>query len=193
MQAFYINLDRRTDRRTEIEKEFADKGLTVERFAAIEYVPAGIGCNLSHIEVLKLARDRRYESVMIFEDDFQFLVTKEEWDQLIARLPERYDVVMLAYNLVSSTPHDETFHRVQEVQTTSGYIVHSRFYETLIMRWEEGARLFMESPHLDWCYILDQYWKPLQPGAEWFSYQTRVGKQRSGFSDLSRQFVERDT
>ena len=190
--AFYINLDRRTDRRVEAEKEFADMGLTVERFQAIEYTPTGIGCNLSHIAVLKLARERGYPSVMIFEDDFQFLVSKEEWNRLIACLPESYDVVMLAYNKVQPTEYNDILNRVQGAQTTSGYIVHSRFYDTLIARWEEGARLFIEQPHMDWVYILDQYWKPLQPNAEWFAFKTRIGKQRPGFSDLVGQYVEYD-
>jgi hypothetical protein len=190
--AFYINLDRRTDRRAEVEKEFADRGLVVERFPAIEYSPPTIGCNLSHIEVLKLARGRGYESVMIFEDDFQFVVSKEEWTQLIARLPKSYDVVMMGYNTIEPSPYDDTFVRVRGAQTTSGYIVHSRFYDTLIARWEEGAELFKQSPHLDWIYLLDQYWKPLQPNADWFAYKVRIGRQRPGFSDLAGQFVEYD-
>jgi hypothetical protein len=190
MHAFYINLDRRTDRRAEAEQEFAEKGLIVERFPAVEYTPGAIGCNLSHIEVLKIAKSRGYESVMIFEDDFQFLVSKEEWDLLIARLPASYDVVMVSYNMVRADPHDDTFDRVREAQTTSGYIVHSRFYDTLLARWEEGAKLFISHPHLDWVYILDQYWKKLQPESEWFAYKVRIGKQRPGFSDLRNAFVE---
>ena len=192
MHAFYINLDHRTDRRAEVEKEFEEKGLTVERFPATQYSPGAIGCNLSHIGVLNLAKERGYESVMIFEDDFQFLVSKSEWDDLIAKLPTSYDVVMISYNLVASTPHDDTFNRVREVQTTSGYIVHSRFYDRLIARWEEGARLFMQNPTMDWVYILDQYWKPLQPDAEWFAYKVRIGKQRHSFSDIAGRFAAHD-
>lgn len=193
MHAFYINLDHRTDRRAEVEKEFEEKGLTVERFSATQYSPGAIGCNLSHIGVLTTARGRGYDAVMIFEDDFQFLISKAEWDDLIAKLPSSYDVVMISYNLVASTPHDDTFHRVHEVQTTSGYIVHSRFYDRLIARWEEGTRLFMANPTMDWVYILDQYWKPLQADSEWFAYKVRIGKQRPSFSDIAGRFAERDT
>jgi len=189
MHAFYINLDRRIDRRLESEEEFRKMNLDVERFSAVEYSPPSIGCNLSHIEVLKLARSRGYASVMIFEDDFQFIVSKEEWDQLITRLPESYDVVMLSYNLIDATPHNETFDRVRGAQTTSGYIVHSRFYDTLIAKWEEGTRLFKENPAVHWVYLLDQYWKPLQPISEWYAFKTRIGIQRPSFSDLAGQFV----
>ena len=113
MNAFYINLERRIDRRSEVEEEFRDKFLQVERFPAIEYTPGTIGCNLSHIAVLKLAKARGYKSVMIFEDDFEFLVSKEQWEQLIAQLPASYDVVMLSYNMIRSTPHNGLFDHAQ--------------------------------------------------------------------------------
>jgi glycosyl transferase family 25 len=191
MHAFYINLDRRTDRRTEIEKELSDKGIDFERFPAIEFPYQGhIGCSLSHLTVLKIARERKYESVMVFEDDFEFLVSKEEWDQLIARLPKSYDVVMLGYNVMESLPYDDTFDQAVSVQTTSGFIVHSKFYETLINRWQEGVNRFVERPQEEWNYCCDQYWKALQPVSEWYVYKTRIGRQRAGFSDLAKNFVD---
>jgi len=190
MHAFYINLDRRTDRRAEVEKEFADKDLVVERFPAVEYTPPTIGCNLSHIEVLKLARARNYPSVMIFEDDFQFVVSKEQWTHLIAQLPETYDVVMMSYNTIQPSPYNDVFDRVRGAQTASGYIVHSRFYDKLIAQWEEGVELFKQNPGVHWVYLNDQYWKPLQPVSDWFAFKTRIGIQRPGFSDLAGGFVE---
>jgi glycosyl transferase family 25 len=191
--AFYINLDRRTDRRAMVEKEFADKGLNVERFKAIEHAYPGIGCTLSHVAVLKLARERGYESVMIFEDDFTFLVSKEEWDELYAELPDPYDVVMICKGIARAGIHfNETFDRVQEVQQAAGYIVHSRFYDRLISRLEEGSQKFIENPHLHWIYINDQYWKALQPVSEWFSFKKNIGRQQSGFSDLANTIVDYD-
>ena len=185
--AFYINLDRRTDRRAEIEKELADNGIVAERFPAIEHASGIIGCGLSHIAVLKLARERGYKSVMIFEDDFMFLDTDTSWK---SKIPTSYDIVMLAYHeLEPSTPHDEIFNRVRKVSTTSGYIVHSRFYDTLIARWEEGVRL-LEETGMHWFYGLDQYWNELSPRCEWYLFKTRIGKQRAGFSDLAGQFME---
>jgi glycosyl transferase family 25 len=189
MHAFYINLDRRADRRAEIESELANMEIDAERFRAIEHVFPAIGCTSSHVDVLKLARERGYESVMIFEDDFMFLVSKDEYDAAMSRLPASYDVVMLAFNMVSDSAYDETFTRVSDGQNASGYIVHSRFYDRLIDRLEEGLKLFIESPHLHWIYINDQYWKGLQPCSEWYAFKTRIGVQRPGFSDLAGKFV----
>jgi hypothetical protein len=41
-----------------------------------------------------------------------------------------------------------------------------------------------------WVYLLDQYWKSLQPTNEWYAFKTRIGIQRAGFSDLAGGFVE---
>jgi GR25 family glycosyltransferase involved in LPS biosynthesis len=182
MHAYYINLDHRTDRRAEIEKELADKGITAERIPAFKTTPGCIGCSLSHIAALKLARERGLEAVMIFEDDFTFLISKDEWDRLFSLLPRSYDVVMLSYNLMKATHHDATFDRVQDVQTASGYIVHSRFYDQLIEHSEVATRQLAETG-MHWLYAYDMQWKRLQPPNQWFAYKTRIGKQRDGISD----------
>ena len=189
MHAVYINLDHRTDRRAEIESECARLGVPVERFPARTSVTPSHGCTLSHLEVLKLAKERGLPEVLIFEDDFQFLITREEWTELLAHLPADYDVVMLSYNLLRSEPYNDRFGRVLEVQTASGYLVHSRFYDTLIETMEDGYARFLETG-AHWLYTNDQYWKRLQPTARWYYSLLRVGKQRPGFSDLGQKFVD---
>ena len=191
MHSFYINLDRRTDRREQVEAEFSKMGIEVERFSAFEMSPGGIGCSKSHLEVLKLARERNYPSVMVFEDDFQLNpdVSPEEFRTTIATLPEDYDVVLIAYNMVRCLP-GETFGRVIESQSTPGYIVHQKYYDTLIRRWEEGLALYMQNPYQHWLYILDQYWKPLQLTDTWYYTMTPLGYQRPGHSDLSNTFID---
>jgi GR25 family glycosyltransferase involved in LPS biosynthesis len=190
--SFYINLDSREDRREEFEEECKKMNLQVERFSAIKTFPGGIGCTESHLNVLKKARDLKLESVIIFEDDFQFLISREEYDQILLNLPTNYDVVMLSYNIKQSEPFNEMFGKVLEVQTTSGYIVHSRFYEKIINRVEEGLRLFKLYSSDHHSYILDQYWKPLQPISNWYYSLKRVGKQRPGFSNIMKAYIDYD-
>lgn len=182
--SFYINLDIRTDRRLQFEEECQKMNIVVERFPAIKHDIGGIGCTESHIAVLKKARDLKLESVTIFEDDFQFLISREEYDQILSNLPNDYDVVMLSYNMRQSEPYNEMFGKVIEVQTASGYIVHSRFYDNLINRMEEGLILFKNNPSDDHSFINDQYWKPLQPISKWYYSLKRVGLQRPSFSNL---------
>jgi len=188
--SFYINLDSREDRKMQFEEECKKMNIQVERFSAIKHNIGGIGCNESHLTLLKKARDLKLESVTIFEDDFIFLISPEEYVQIITNLPSDYDVVMLSYNLKQSQPFNELFGKVIETQTASGYIVHSRFFDKLIAREEEGLNLFKHHSHDHHNYIIDQYWKPLQASSNWYYSLKRVGKQRVSFSDLLNCVVD---
>jgi hypothetical protein len=188
--AFYINLDTRPDRREQIETECARMGIPVERFpACVSPLTPGHGCTLSHLTVLKLARDRGYPSVLIFEDDFECVVPPETVKDVLTHLPEDYDVVMLSYYILRSEPYSEMFGRALEVQTASGYSVHSRFYDTLIATLEEGYRMYCETGS-HWLYMNDQVWKVLQPVSRWYYSVTRLGKQRAGYSDLQQSYID---
>jgi hypothetical protein len=189
MHSIYINLDRRGDRRSEFEQECEKMGLDVERFPAIAHPVPAIGCGLSHLAVLKLARERGYESVCVFEDDFEFLVGRSELDTVLSALPANYDVAMLGWYIFDSIPYDETFNKVLDATTGSAYIVHSRFYDTLIQNYEEASALFQQNPRDPHLYLNDQYWRRLQPAANWFHTRTRVGRQRTSYSDLTGTHV----
>jgi len=185
---FYINLDSRTDRREEIERELASMDLQGERFAAIKTSPGAFGCSLSHSAVLKLAKERGYPQVLILEDDFQFLVSKEELNSFMNKFSDKeYDVIMVSYNMVASVPEGD-FVRVKDAHTTSGYIVHSRFYDRLIENFDKGIPELMKTGK-HWIYAIDQYWKCLQPDALWYAASPRIGKQRPSISDCGYEPV----
>ena len=72
---FYINLDRRTDRRDLIEMDLAKIGLVAERFVGIPYEPGIVGCGKSHLAVMKLAKERGYKNVLILDTCINRIVT----------------------------------------------------------------------------------------------------------------------
>jgi glycosyl transferase family 25 len=189
VNAIYINLDRREDRRTQFEADCQRMDLTVERFSAITHTVPAIGATRSHLEVLKLARARGYPAVIVFEDDIEFFMTRPEMDAMLAALPEDYDVVMLDYYLNASTPYNDLVVRVTDAQSASCYLVHSRFYDRLIANLEEAVQLYEANPHCHWLYIVDQYWKRLQPVSNWYALRSRLGRQRPGYSDLKQEFL----
>lgn len=186
MNYFYINLDRRTDRKEQIEAEFSKMGIQAERFPAISHSMPAIGCGLSHLEVLKMARNRGYDSVCIFEDDFEFLVSKEKMQSILNSIPEDFDVVMLSYYLIETESYDALFGRVKAATTASGYIVNRRMYDRLIENLEYAMKMLIKemSTMLLPIYSCDQYWKVLQPSSKWLYSIERVGHQRPSYSDL---------
>lgn len=188
--SFYINLDSRIDRKEQFEEECKKMNLEVERFSAIKNDIGAIGCSESHMAILKKARDLKLDHVIIFEDDFQFLISTEEYNNILSNLPLNYDVVMLSYNLRKSEPFNDMFGKCLEVQTASGYIVHSRFYDKLISNWEIALALFKEYPYDDVSFCCDQFWKSLQPTSNWYYSLKRVGLQRPSFSSIMNTHVD---
>jgi glycosyl transferase family 25 len=193
----YINLDRRTDRREQVEGELHRMGVSGERFAAIDRRPGIVGCGLSHLAVLERAEAEGWENVLVLEDDFQFVVDKETVQKNLSRFFESgipYDILMLSYNLQKKHPEqpepplNEFLTRALDVQTTSGYLIHRRFYAPLRTLWKENLPPLIETGQ-HWNYALDQSWKQLQPTAQWFCMNPRIGMQRASYSDIGDQFV----
>jgi glycosyl transferase family 25 len=194
---FYINLNKRTDRKEEIENELFEYITpcicdNYERFSAIETAGFGIlGCGQSHLAVLKLAKERNYNNVLILEDDFTFIISKEDFkNELNAffSLNIDYDVCMLSYNIQKYEEYVfPNVYKIIEAQTASGYIVNSHYYDTLIQLYE-SAMIELDKTKMHWVYANDQIWKSLQKKDNWYCFKNRIGIQRDGFSDNSNLY-----
>jgi glycosyl transferase family 25 len=194
----YINLARRQDRRDHIESQLRAYGITeYERFEAFDRPGQGIvGCGYSHLAVLKLARERKYENVLILEDDFRFVISPEEFENQLARffessVADNYDVCMLGYNLRESSECPDTpfLTRVRYAQTASAYLVHARYYDALIELYEWAIPL-LETTGQHWIYANDVVWKDLQVSDKWYCFTQRIGRQLNGFSDNAGRYIE---
>lgn len=193
---FYINLEKRQDRKAEIESELSEFDLmsNSERYNAIENSMGILGCTMSHLNVFKLAKERGYKNVLILEDDFTFIVSKEEFEQNLKLFFDNeidYDVLMLSYNLIRNEPVDEFpfIGKVIEAQTASSYIVNSRYYDKLINLYEYAIPLLSTTAE-HWNYANDQIWKCLQKKDNWYYFTQRIGRQRPSYSDNSECFMD---
>lgn len=69
---FLINLERRPDRLEKVKKELEYIGWDYEIFKAIDK-NSYMGITLSILEILKIAKERKYQRVMVIEDDIQVM------------------------------------------------------------------------------------------------------------------------
>jgi len=69
-----INLPERLDRKFHVQEQFKAVGIddVVEWLPAIKHRFGMVGCSLSHLECVKIAKRRKWKSVLIFEDDIVF-------------------------------------------------------------------------------------------------------------------------
>jgi len=194
---FYINLKYRKDRREHIEKILTERGLMdkTERYEALYTPNSGIvGCSYSHLNVLKLAKERGYKNVLILEDDFEFVVNAETFEtqmQSFFSLNIEYNVCMLAYIVQNSTPVENTelIKKVLDAQTASGYLVNSNYFDELIYLYEWSCPL-LEETNYHWLYANDMVWKQLQPKHNWYYFTEPIGRQMDGYSDNKQCYVK---
>lgn len=195
-KVFVINLERRKDRLAEFTEEYKKiiDDNKLERFDAIYRPDHGcLGCTLSHLEVVKQAKERGYKKIIIFEDDFQFIIDRQTFHNNLKDffdLNIDFKVCMLSYNIMNNEvyPYNDLLSITTNVQTASGYIVNSDYFDQLIECLSYGAKE-LEKTHQHWNYINDQVWKSLQKDRKWFIFNKRMGIQRESYSDLAGRIV----
>lgn len=195
---FYINLDKRTDRRIHIESELTHLGLqnNVRRFPAIlnKDNPA-LGCTQSHLNCLEIARDNNWDLVWICEDD-AFINDPTEFNQALVRILSsriQWDVILLGGVIIGDVmPVNRACDKIiTGCQTTTGYIVRRHYYDRLISNIKEGGMKLSENPGERTKYAIDRYWIPLQQQHNWYILSKNATlTQYGGYSDIENQDVD---
>jgi len=202
----YINLDRREDRR-QIMKEFFEKGQIPEekiyRFSAIKDPIGFIGCAKSHIGVLKLAKQNKWKSVLILEDDLEWIDFANTYNKLEDLIKiETWDVCMLTgLYFITNPPY------IKFAFYTNAYIVKEYYYDTLIQNMEYGLSkkqdvMIERSKHMlsfrrkynhplyEHLYNVDVYWTKLQQRDNWIGcLDPPICQQKATYSDINNEVI----
>lgn len=191
---FYINLEHRTDRKEHVERELTQLGWKYTRFNAIKMPrnPA-LGCTLSHLKILDMAKANDLDYVIIVEDDILFtdkpLFLKNFNEVLLSG--KQFDVCILSGNLLP--PYSQFLSnsaiRVSHSQTTTGYMVQRHYYDTLINNIREGANLLLRNPTMRDYYAIDMYWLQLQKIHTWIIVVPLTVTQTESYSDIEGRTV----
>ena len=185
----YINLKKRVDRKIYMENQFGRMDAVLERVEAIECSNGALGCALSHVKCLELAKQRRLPYVCICEDDIFFLNPEKTMESAKALMNVPWDVLLLGANIVP--PYFRVNHlcmKVHNAQTTTGYIVKEAYYNTLLQNIKTGisALLLSQNPKR---FAIDIYWKKLQQLDQWVILIPLAVVQRPDYSDIERRHV----
>jgi glycosyl transferase family 25 len=190
---FYINLDYRTDRKNNVEKQLESIGLVNTcRFNAIKMQNGAMGCSMSHLKCLQIAKENGWNHVLICEDDIQFLnpflFKTQINDFLSSHNPSDWDVILLAgNNMLPYEKHSSNAIKVHHCLTTTGYIVQSHYYDTLIQNYREGIQKLMKNPENKKQYAIDKYWLNLQEKDNWFLIIPLTVVQMENYSDIENK------
>lgn len=193
INCLYINLEKRKDRKLHVEQQLTKAGISFQRFNAIENRNGAIGCSLSHIKCLQIAKENNWESVIIVEDDITFLdvATFKNQLKLFFEKHDCFDVLLLAGNNMPPYQEvDETCIKVSRCQTTTGYLVKNHYYDILIDNFREGVRGLMKNPNQGNTYACDKYWFSLQQRDLWFLLIPLTIIQNPSYSNIEEKHTD---
>lgn len=186
--AFYINLEHRTDRKEHIEQELKKLGINANRFNAIKMVNGAIGCSMSHLKILENAKKDNLDHVLILEDDITFLdvnLFKNQINKFFELHGNNWDVILFAgNNMPPYSKIDETCVKVTRCQTTTGYLVNGHYIKVLAANVKMGLTNLLNKPEERSKYAIDKFWFILQNTCNWYLIIPLTVVQREDYSDI---------
>ena len=186
----YINLDIRPDRDHHVKRELKKIGVNEpHRFPAIKLENGALGCSMSHLKCLEIAKKNNYDQVFICEDDIEFLNPVLFLNQLAKFLASNiaWDVIIVSgNNMLPYTSINDNCIKVYNCQTTTGYIVKKEYYDKLMNNYKEGIKKLLNEPSNN-DYKIDKYWFKLQRDDNWYLIIPLSVVQKEDYSDIERK------
>jgi glycosyl transferase family 25 len=191
--AFYINLEYRTDRKEHVIHELEKIGIKGTRFNAIKMENGAIGCSMSHLKILQDAYKNKLEHVLIVEDDITFLdpeLFKSQINKFFELHENNWDVILLAGN--NMPPYekiDDTCIKVSRCQTTTGYLVNGHYINILAQNVKMGLTHLLNKPEEKSRFAIDKFWFVLQGVSKWYLITPLTVVQREDYSDIEKKVI----
>lgn len=190
-KVFCINLERRPDRRKEAEAEFAKHGIEVEFINGVDgkdlhipmqwvsedesyVVPGDLGCVMSHMNVVLMAKQLGLKNVFVFEDDADLHPNFNElFADYIQRLPDDWAMLYLGGNHMEVPKMvADNVARISKTFTTHAYGYTEKVYDEMIAGWSavnEKIDISLSKLHKKYpCYI----------------FRPHIVGQRESYSDI---------
>ena len=171
---FVISLKKRQDRRERCLKEIP---VPFQFFDAVENENGTIGCALSHLSVIKKAKELGLEYVFIMEDDALFLRDFE-----VPELP--HDWEMLFFGGAVNKIYDEYYYHWKRVSNwyAHAYVVKKEYYDEILS----------EAPKYLNKYAIDEYYcEILHPKINSYVIYPTLISQKEDYSDIERCQLDR--
>lgn len=100
---YAINLERRSDRKQNVLDQFADFDVcNINFFKAIQHDKGQIGCALSHLELIKFAKQNNMDYIIVIEDDILInkAISSKKFIKILSCLTKNFD----KYEIFNGSP-----------------------------------------------------------------------------------------
>jgi|LauGreDrversion4_2_1035121.scaffolds.fasta_scaffold01389_11 glycosyl transferase family 25 len=202
-KTYFINLENRKDRLDQINEQLNKIDLEAERFNAVnlsqeecdkiggirwsgeaewrnKLIRGQFSCTSSHLEVIKIAKQKNLDKVLILEDDCLFEESfniKELINNVFNEIKIhniQWDMLFLGSNLIAPTSKTDSqfLVKMQAAYCAHAYYVNKSFYDKILE--------FDFNKH----YTIDVYYNELMPQNNIFCIKPLLAIQQSSFSDI---------
>jgi glycosyl transferase family 25 len=199
-KAYCINLNRRPDRWLTSSEIFKKNNINVERFTAKDgneiNLPSPykfeLAGSISHLNLIKKAKQLNLSNVLIFEDDVEFIDDiQKQFSEKIKNVPDDWDMIYFGGNhIVEPLEINDGVYKIYWTYALQMYAVNSKFFDDLISFLETKITQTLNNDN------------PLQPSvaADYFMAQLHESKncyvikphftwQRENFSDIQEKIT----
>lgn len=180
-----INLARRPDRWAKAQAQFQQHQLEVARWNAVDgamiqtppdwrYSPGAYGCSVSHLQAVREARERKDESLLIFEDDVELHPDLQTlFPGFMAQVPGDWDAIYFGgIHRLEPTAAGANVVRLVQTNSTYAYALRRTVFDAFLSI-NEGAH----TP-------LDETAKTLQKQFNFYCFRPHLAWVSRDFSDI---------
>jgi GR25 family glycosyltransferase involved in LPS biosynthesis len=202
---YYINLDKRQDRRKYFEENVKEPLLQYfpeelwKRISAEDKTnetsrsKRAAGCSISHVNIWKDAQENGYKSFLVLEDDFKLIIEPSAFREYISELYRdfsNFTICNVAYNNMRKLNkiNNSNFYKSWNIQTTCGYIAKTEFVKKMQPTIEYSIEQLNSNLSYD-IWAIDQVWKKFQNNSNWILMK-RAGIQLDSYSDIEKNHVK---
>jgi GR25 family glycosyltransferase involved in LPS biosynthesis len=202
-KTFCINLDRRNDRWEKSVIEFEKHHLIVDRFSAkdgkeinLPY-PFGseLGGAISHLNVIKKAKELNLENVLILEDDVEFVPDlNDRLEKIMTKVPTDWDMIYFGGNHVGGyLPVNDYFFKIFKSYAIQCYAVNSKCFGLIINYLENKINQVLNGTlNPKPSVAADYFIADLHPSLNCYVIRPHVCWQKEDFSDIQESVVNYD-
>lgn len=152
MNTYVLNLDRRQDKWYRVNKLLLKNDINAKRWSAIDgstiefmatYLkykkqmitkPQELACALSHIEIIKDAKSKGYDRILILEDD---VYLHKNFKQLITTIPDADIVYLGATQQKWFEDEGSPYYKSRESLGTFAMVIKSTMFQVILDTWEK--------------------------------------------------------
>lgn len=184
---YYINLEKRKDRNQECIEELKKYNIIAERFNAVDgssvtksnwsHGLGAIGCLQSHLEIIKNAKENKYNNILILEDDVIFNNIEENFKKYYKQVPENWDMLYFSGNHNQHEGNQlnmvtDNIIKCYITYTTHSYAVKSSIYDIIINQLSNSVN------------PVDVEYTKIQKYFNCYAFYPGISSQRVGYSDI---------